>query len=58
MIEASQLELLEVVEGGGPEPGIRSVAGEVVDGGGEAAAGALVGGEDARYGGIEALLVA
>ena len=47
---------MEVVEGGGSEPGVGSVDGEVVDGRAEAAAGAPVGGENARYGVIEALL--
>lgn len=47
------LELLEVVEGGGSEPAVECrrggvvVVGEVVDGEGEVAAGARVRGEDA-----------
>jgi hypothetical protein len=44
---------VEVVEGGGPEPGVGSVAVEMVHGRAEAAAGARVGGEDARYYDIE-----
>jgi hypothetical protein len=48
---------VEIVEGWGREPGIGSVAVEMVHGSAEAAAGAQVGGEDARYDDIERLLV-
>jgi hypothetical protein len=57
MVVFAQLKLVEVVEGGGPEPGFGSVAVEMVHGRAEAAAGTLVDGEDARYDGVAGILV-
>jgi hypothetical protein len=57
MVVFAQLKLVEVVEGGRPEPGFGSVAVEMVHGRAEAAAGALVDGEDARYDGVAGILV-
>jgi hypothetical protein len=53
----AELKLVEVVEGGGSEPGVGSVSAEMVHWCAEAAAGARVGGEDARYGDVERLRI-